>query len=200
MFHCNADAPRRNRLRRHIATFADQIYALQAFAVAKTSGIPLPSEMDPLLLARSILGLQGPRGQWWWHFDVSLGHAVAHYPVFAVHQLSMAPMALRSAAVAFGLNCPDAIRNSASWCDENEMGEPMYDERCGTVWRSAEIAASPWQQKLHRISSLWAQQSGRAVPPAESLHLNRETRPYEWGWWLYADAIQGSSPAGGHIL
>ena len=43
--------------------------------------------------AKHMCELQGPQGQWWWHFDIRTGRVVEHYPVYAVHQDSMAPMA-----------------------------------------------------------------------------------------------------------
>jgi hypothetical protein len=30
--------------------------------------------------------------------------------------------------------------------------------------------------------------------------LNREIRPYEWGWLLYASAIESDAPPAGHIV
>jgi hypothetical protein len=35
---------------------------------------------------------------------------------------------------------------------------------------------------------------------AEALTVNFETRPYEWAWWLYADALESCAPSPQHLL
>ena len=48
----------------------------------------------PRAAPRRSVARQGPAGQWWWHYDRRTGRVVERYPVYAVHQDAMAPMAL----------------------------------------------------------------------------------------------------------
>ena len=68
------------RWRAHVGSFADQIYPIQALArAARLSG-------DSALLgaadrtAARICELQGPAGQWWWHYDARDGRVVEALP------------------------------------------------------------------------------------------------------------------------
>ena len=56
-----------------------------------------------------ICELQGPDGQWWWHYDTRTGKVVEGYPVYSVHQDSMAPMALLDLEDAGGPQHSEAI-------------------------------------------------------------------------------------------
>ncbi len=84
--------------RAHVGSFADQIYPVQALA----RGYALTG--DPALLeaanltAQRLCDLQGPAGQWWWHYDTRTGGVVERYPVYSVHQHAMAPMVLHDLA------------------------------------------------------------------------------------------------------
>src|SRR5207248_880072 len=81
-------------LRGRIGTFADQvypIYALTRFAQAFGEAKALACAVD---CAEAICRLQGPLGQWWWHYDSRTGRVTSKYPVYSVHQDAMAPLAL----------------------------------------------------------------------------------------------------------
>jgi hypothetical protein len=185
--HAGDAAPVQHRLRRHVANFADQIYAVQAAALAAT----LAPDAEPLAAAAGcaarLVSLQGDLGQWWWHYDPRAGMVVQPFPVYAVHQHAMAPMALDALAAAGGPDHRAARDRGYAWLDGNELGVSLVDLSAGTIWRSVE-RREPSVTRLARNACAVAglRASPEAPPPA--LAVNRETRPYEWGWCLYAGA------------
>jgi hypothetical protein len=104
-----------SRLRSHVCCFADLVYPIQACA-----HYHLWTRDSNALSAASRCGarmreLQGPDGQWWWHFDVRTGCVIEKYPVYAVHQDAMAPMALLALAEATGEDYSQAIDHGLHW-------------------------------------------------------------------------------------
>jgi hypothetical protein len=196
--HASADAPLLHRLRGRIANFADQIYPVQAFAFAAIARQDQAMRDLAAKCARQVVARQGPRGQWWWHHDAETGRIAGHFPVYSVHQHSMAPMALRCVAAAGGPAHTDAVLASRGWLQANELGIDMVDGGSGIVWRSIERAEGPAGRALHQAGMLLGRAAG-ADEAAPRLQLNPEMRPYEWGWLLYSAAIESGSPHGGHI-
>lgn len=184
------DAASAPRHRRHAACFADQVYPIQALARAyQVCG-------DQSLLdaaakcASTICRLQGDAGQWWWHYDVRTGDVLEGYPVYTVHQDSMAPMALLDLLEAGGPDCTDAIRSGLAWMENAvEVGECLVDEENALIWRSvrrkdpakfvrkvrAVVAGPAPDVRLRWIDALF--------PPVT---IDYEDRPYHLGWILYA--------------
>lgn len=183
--------------RSHVACFADQTYPLQALARLHASG------SDPVALAAAdacaarICALQGDGGQWWWHYDARTGGVVEGYPVYSVHQHAMAPTALFDLAEAGGTDFGAAIRRGLRWMtDVPEIAgsdgtprESMIREDFGVTWR-----------KVYRGDPVKAVRAARGVttrvlPQARlapldrifrPLAVDRECRPYEFGWLLHA--------------
>ncbi|MFZ3474675.1 hypothetical protein ACODT3_02695 [Streptomyces sp. 4.24] len=183
--------------RSHVACFADQTYPLQALARLHASG------SDPVALAAAdacaarICALQGDGGQWWWHYDARTGGVVEGYPVYSVHQHAMAPTALFDLAEAGGTDFGAAIRRGLRWMtDVPEIAgsdgtprESMIREDFGVTWR-----------KVYRGDPVKAVRAARGVttrvlPRARlapldrifrPLAVDRECRPYEFGWLLHA--------------
>jgi hypothetical protein len=196
--HASAAAPLRHRLRARVANFADQVYPVQAlsFAALARGGacwLPLAERAAGHLVAR-----QGPLGQWWWHHDARTGKVVEAYPVYSVHQHSMAPMALRALAAAGGVNHGEAVRRSRAWLTANELGLDMQEAATGIIWRSIGRAEAGAARLLRRARIALARPAAPEASPR--LALNREIRPYEWGWLLYARAIEATQPPGNHIM
>ncbi|WP_328549616.1 hypothetical protein [Streptomyces sp. NBC_00366] len=182
--------------RAHVSCFADQTYPLQALARAHASG-----DGDPEALAASeacaarICELQGEGGQWWWHYDARTGGVVEGYPVYSVHQHAMAPTALFDLADAGGTDFGAAIRKGLRWMTDvpelagSQHREPMILDELGATWRKvyrgdpkkAVRAARGLSTRVApglRLKSL-----DRVYRP---LSVDRECRPYEFGWMLYA--------------
>ncbi|MFI6656401.1 hypothetical protein ACIBL8_12920 [Streptomyces sp. NPDC050523] len=183
--------------RAHISCFADQTYPLQALARAHASA----DDGDAEALAASdacaarICELQGEGGQWWWHYDARTGGVVEGYPVYSVHQHAMAPTALFDLADAGGTDFGAAIRKGLRWMTDvpelagSEHREPMILDELGATWRKvyrgdpkkAVRAARGLSTRVApglRLKSL-----DRMYRP---LSVDRECRPYEFGWMLHA--------------
>ena len=185
-----------SRFRRHVGCFADQVYPIQALARLHASA------GDPGALAAAnrcadrIVSLQGPAGQWWWHYDVRTGGVVEGYPVYSVHQHAMGPMALLDLADAGGRVELDAVRRGLDWMvSAPEASQSLILDGPGLTVRKV---ARRDPRKLVR--------GGRAVatglrpgirlpvldrlwPPTEP---HRECRPYEFGWLLDCWLAAGS--------
>lgn len=202
MPHAGAGASLTHRLRRRVANFADQIYPVQAFAFAAIELDSAAAFDRAKALAARMIELQGPLGQWWWHYDAQTGHVAARYPVYSVHQHAMAPMALmalRRAAELRGetVDVTGPIEASHGWLADNELGIDLVDARAGTIWRDVEYADGRLRGRLRHARALLGRHEPTGPVP---LRLNRETRPYEWAWCLYADAIARGTDAGHHIV
>jgi hypothetical protein len=188
--HATAAARLTRRVRRWVANFADQIYAIQALALAAIAADDGPALELACRVAGRVVDLQGDLGQWWWHYDARSGGVSQSYPVYSVHQHGMAPMALRTLAAAGGPAADAAIAKSFAWLDRNELGLSLVDPAAGTIWRDIEPAEGRTRRALRHVRSIL----GRGRPDlarATRLTLNRETRPYEWAWCLFAAALDG---------
>ncbi|MBL7501233.1 hypothetical protein I6A84_28965 [Frankia sp. CNm7] len=176
--------------RRFLGCFADQVYPIQALArFHRAFGDPEALEAAERC-ARQICYLQGGAGQWWWHYDWRTGAVAEEYPVYAVHQNAMAPMALLDLADAGGTVHDEAIRAGLRWLAYSpEIGTTLVDERLGVTWRKVARkdrgklvrgarGAAIGMNRRARLGALDVMFTPRAV--------DYETRPYELGWLLDA--------------
>jgi hypothetical protein len=200
MPHAVAGAPLRHRLRRHLPNFADQIYSLQALAFASILVDSAPAFKRAEALGARLIDLQGSLGQWWWHYDSRTGAVAGRYPVYSVHQHAMAPMALLALGAAARAKGKEAdikvaIDASYGWLTRNELNIDLVDVAAGTIWRDIEPQGDRVRSHAERV--LAALGLGRvSVARDAKLGLNRETRPYEWAWCLYAASIATGRPGG----
>ena len=189
--------------RNHIACFADQVYPIQALARLHHSGD------DPVALeaarttAERICRLQGPAGQWWWHYDARTGDVIEGYPVYSVHQHAMAPMALLDLAEAGGGDYAAPIRLGLRWLlGPTELGptvtpETMLHDAEGVTARKV-FRGDPKKivRGLHGVAT--GVRSGLRVPIIDRVYrptaLDRECRPYEFGWLYFAWLASLGSP------
>jgi hypothetical protein len=178
------------RLRAHVGCFADQVYPIQAlarFSVAMD---------DPTALAAAdacaarICALQGPAGQWWWHYDVRNGGLIEGYPVYSVHQHAMAPMALFDLWEAGGHDHWRAIVGGLAWLDRHpETSAELVSPEKGVIWRK--VARLEPRKAVRSISAFTtALRPGLRLPGLDTAfranQIDHECRPYELGWMLYA--------------
>jgi len=196
MCHAGPGAAALDRARGHIANFADQIYSVQAFAFAAQVLDDRAAGGAGVALADRHCELQGDRGQWWWHYDSTRGHVALRYAVYSVHQHGMAPMALAAVAAASDRDYAAPVAASRAWIEHNESGASMVDIERSTIWRSLERVESPLTSKLRGGLEALGVADGRSA----SVTLNRETRPYEWAWCLYAAAIENGVDRGGSLV
>jgi hypothetical protein len=175
--------------RSHVGCFADQVYPIQALArYSKVSGNELALKAASRC-AEQICHLQGKDGQWWWHYDYRTGQVVEGYPVYSVHQDSMAPMALMDLYDAGGPDYAEAIRLGLSWmAGSPEVGRSLIDENNSVIWRKA-ARSDPRKlvRKLKAGACKWSRNSrleglGKIFPPNA---IDYECRPYHLGWILH---------------
>ncbi len=179
-----------SRFRRHVACFADQVYPIQALARDyDASGDPRSLEVASAAAGR-ICRLQGPAGQWWWHYDVRTGDVIEGYPVYAVHQDAMAPMALFDLVEAGGPAFSAAVARGLEWltcCPE--VTQPLIADDLALVWRSVRRADPGKCVRKVRAAVRFISKSAhvqvldRVFPPTV---VDHEDRPYHLGWILFA--------------
>lgn len=178
-------------LRGHAACFADVVYPVQALThTYRVTGDEAAWSAAAQCAARAC-ELQGNAGQWWWHYDVRTGGVLEGYPVYAVHQDAMAPMALFAVAEAGGTDYGSAIQRGLDWLAHSPElgGRTLIDDATGVVWRKV---ARREPRKLTRT----LQAAASALHPAlrapgtnvlfPPVAIDWESRPYHLGWILYA--------------
>ena len=188
---------RQSRLRSHIGCFADQVYPIQALArYAAATGDNRAMTAANRCAAR-ICELQGPAGQWWWHYDSRTSQVVEGYPVYSVHQHAMAPMALFDLNQAGGDDHRQAIAKGLAWVASHpELSDPLIDSERGVIWRKIGRREPPKAMRsLRSVSTaIYPGLRLRALDPMfPPVRIDHECRPYELGWLLYAWTRTGES-------
>lgn len=178
-------------LRSHVTCFADQVYPIQALAeYSRISGDRAALAVADACAAR-ICALQGEAGQWWWHYDARTGSVLEEYPVYAIHQDAMGPMALFALADAGGQRHDAAVARSLGWLEASPEldGASLIDLQRRTVWRKvARREPRKASRYLQAAASRWRE--GARLPGLHRVFapgaVDLEDRPYHWGWFLYA--------------
>jgi hypothetical protein len=173
------------RLRGRIGSFADQVYPTIAFARLSQALNDRKAREMASRTAEKMCALQGPLGEWSWHYDSETGKVLSRYPVYSVHQHAMGPMMLLAAAEATGRDFSEAIYKGLSWISgSNELHRDFIEPSLRLVWRSIYLdSLDAYIDAALRFSQL---RTGCA--PVRQLKVRYECRPYELGWLLYAFA------------
>jgi len=178
-------------LRSHVSCFADLVYPIHALA----RYFMLSGDREALAVAARcgahVAAQQGSAGQWWWHYDGRTGKIIERYPVYAVHQDAMAPMALFALQEASGTDFTPQIGRGLSWlANAPELrGGSLVDDAAELIWRKV---ARREPGKLSRAVQAATSRAHSAlrVPGLNALFPPRavdyEDRPYHLGWLLYA--------------
>lgn len=171
------------RLRGRIGSFADQVYPIYAFSKFSQACHRSEALESAAQCADAICRVQGTLGQWWWHYDSVTGRVVERYPVYAVHQEGMAPMALFALEDAGASTHRTAIGKGLAWIYGNNERSCDLRDSSGLVWRS--LYYTSWRKAYaDRINGLLG--FGQQARNSRDLGILRECRPYELGWLLYA--------------
>ena len=178
------------RLRAHVSCFADFVYPIQALCYYYLATGDTQAAKVACRCAERMYQLQGPAGQWWWHYDNRTGRVVERYPVYAVHQDAMAPMALFALAKACGRDSSASIERGLRWLlNPPEKAGALIDTEHNIIWRKVarreprrlvrglQAAASYLHPNL-RLPGM-----DILFPPVS---IDYESRPYEMGWILHA--------------
>lgn len=178
-------------LRSHVTCFADLVYPIQALALYFRLSEDAPAAKAALQCADQICAHQGPAGQWWWHYDCRTGDVIEPYPVYAIHQDAMAPMALFALQEATGKDFTSGVKKGLAWLEhppELNKGS-LIDGETDIVWRKV---GRREPGKLSRYVQAIATRVHPNIrmpgldmifPPGA---IDYEDRPYHPGWLLYA--------------
>ena len=186
---------RQTDLRARIGNFADQVYAIFALTVYYELTDSLPALQSALECARRICALQGQQGQWWWHYDTHYGTVASRYPVFSVHQDGMAPMALRRVMAVSAEDFTGPIERGLDWLfTANELHASMVCRERKVIWRDIERRPPVCYVRYLTLglARLGLPRLAQAMDRPVLCSVNREMRPYELGWLVYAFADQGT--------
>jgi hypothetical protein len=173
------------RYRAHTVSFGSMVYFLRAMhehSEALGSGVA-----RDLFVAgvERMLGIQGPDGAWPWLIDVRSGMPFDIYPIFTVHQDSMAMLFLLPAERYGIAGVGEAIERSVKWnFGHNELSTRMIQsEPYPWIYRS--IQRDERSPRARRYLRGLGPATSRY--PARSRHvcINRECRSYHLGWVLY---------------
>lgn len=177
-------------VRAHVCCYADLVYPIQALSYYHR----VTNNADAIAAARRsgqrMRELQGSAGQWWWHYDIRTGHVVEGYPVYAVHQDAMGPMALFALEEAGGDAHHNAIRKSLEWLvHPPEIDGSLLDRPSDVIWRKvARREPNKLTRKLQATAS--RVHPSLRVPGVDQLFppcaIDWESRPYHMGWLLHA--------------
>jgi hypothetical protein len=177
--------------RRHVCCFADQVYPIFALSLRAARDNDRGALTMATECASRICDAQGRDGQWWWHYDHRTGRVLEPFPVYAIHQDAMAPMALFALEQATSRSWTTPVERGLSWLASSPelAGDSLIDRPAGMVWRKVARrepvkAARALQAAAARVHpDLRVPGVDRLFPPGT---VDYEDRPYHWGWFLYA--------------
>jgi len=179
------------RLRRHVCCFADQVYPIHALSHYYSVTGDKRALHAAELCATRICREQGDAGQWWWHYDYRSGNVLEGYPVYAVHQDAMAPMALFALRAVGGPDFTDAVGSGVAWLAKSPElgGRSLVDTSADLIWRKVARREPGKLTRYVQAIATGASPSLR-VPGMDVLFspgaVDFEDRPYHLGWFLYA--------------
>lgn len=135
---------------------------------------------------QQVLTIQGDDGGWPWMIDVRTGRPFDLYPIFTVHQDSMAMLFLLPAEREGVRGASEAIKRSLEWnFGHNELGARMVlTEPYPWIYRSIERDEN-WTRARRFLRGL-GPATGGSPPRSTQVRINREARSYHLGWVLYA--------------
>ncbi len=180
-----------NGFRSHVSCFADLVYPVHALSsYVKLTGNQKARD-TVLQCARLFCHKQGPGGQWWWHYDWRTGDVIEPYPVYAVHQDAMAPMALFEVEEATGQSFSEHIAKGLAWLTRAPElgGGSLIDEDVTMTWRK--VARREPRKMTRTLQALTSRIHPRLRTPGLDMvfpvgAVDYEDRPYHLGWLFYA--------------
>jgi hypothetical protein len=186
------------RVQNRISSFASQAYPIAALAVYSRL-LEEPAFLDIAeRCVDSLCRLQGESGQWPWLYNCRTGTIADGYPVYSVHQGGMAPLALFELQQTLKTQrYMRPIFKGLQWLyGHNELSCPLLEWDRGIIWRAIQRRDSDhlgpygigWSGHCDRYLSAWT--GGLSLEALFNkrlgLEILTETRPYEYGWYLWA--------------
>jgi hypothetical protein len=188
------------RVQNRISSFASQIYPIAALAVYSRSFGDSTFIDIAERCAETLCRLQGDSGQWPWLYNCRTATIADGYPVYSVHQGGMGPFALFELQQTLKTQrYAQPIFKGLHWLQgHNELTYPVFDADQGIIWRAIQRRDSDnlgsygigWSGQCDRYLSAWV--DGFSLEgffnKRLGLEVLMETRPYEYGWYLWAFA------------
>ena len=185
-----------SRYRSRIVSFGGTVYFLRAaYEYAALTGKRRPARLFENGV-RAMLRIQGAEGEWPWMISTRTGIPLDFYPVFGVHQDSMAMLFLLPALDDGVVDVEAAIARSLAWSrGKNELREPMYGCDRFFAYRSIRREQSLFRQRRYArsLARALADRPG-SLTGGRGLMVNRECRSYHLGWILFAWAGRLDQP------
>jgi hypothetical protein len=146
--------------------------------------------------ASDLLAAQGPWGEWPWMLSTRNARPLDIYPVFSVHQTSMAMLFLFPALDAGLPGVERAMSQSLSCLTTNQLAVPMWQDDPFFLYRSIERRTRGSRGERY-LRAMYRSLSARPAPEEvdDRLRMNVECRAYELGWVLYRLAEDVVQPA-----
>ncbi|MBI3802518.1 MAG: hypothetical protein HY282_01995 [Nitrospirae bacterium] len=178
-------------LRSRLGFFDGQVYGIYAFAQYAKRFSDSEALAHAKRCAERICEAQGELGEWAWHYNTLRGRVVDRYPVYAVHQHGMAPLALKGLAAISMEDYHLEIERGLRWLQgENPLRFQFVDEANAVIWRSMRrrrpLSKAIYLNKL--VSFVGPTDWLSAFDQSALFKIDRECRPYELGWLLFAFA------------
>ena len=176
--------------RGHVCCFADLVYTIQALSHYYQATEDARAVKVAISCAERMCQLQGAEGQWWWYYDVRTGRVVERYPVYSVHQDSMAPMALFALAKACGRDHSESIEKGLRWLfNPAEIEGFLVDTERNVIWRR--VGRHEPGRLVRGLQSIASRLHPAIRLPAVDIvfppnSVDYESRPYHMGWILHA--------------
>lgn len=178
-------------VRSHVSCFADAVYPIHALSLYYRACGDVDALDAVSRTSRRIASLQGKEGQWWWHYDWRTGDVIERYPVYAIHQDAMAPMALLAAQDVTGIDFSREIQRGLAWLDRSPEldGGSLIDPEAGIIWRKV-ARREPGKLTRYLQASASRVHPSFRFPAVDAMFppiaVDYEDRPYHLGWYLYA--------------
>jgi hypothetical protein len=183
------------RYRAHTVSFGSVVYFLRSmYEYSEAFGSDAARDLFTGGMRR-VLAIQAADGAWPWMIDVRSGVPFDLYPIFTVHQDSMAMLFLFPAERLGIAGVPDAIERSFRWnFGHNELGVSLVRaDPCPWIYRSIE-RSERWPRARRYLRGI-GPATTRYPPRSRHVRLNRECRSYHLGWVLYAWSARGAVPS-----
>ena len=170
-----------------MSLFSTQIYWVYALAAYGRVFVDAEALRIAERCADTLIRLRDPFGGWPWRYDAARGRVTERYPVYAVHQDAMAPMALHTLGDAVGRSFARTCRESLAWLRANELGLDMVNRERAVIYRAVR-RRFPFNRAAMSVGRNAARVGLRSplAPQPWFLRLNATCRPYHLGWLLHA--------------
>ena len=135
---------------------------------------------------KRVIELQGPLGEWPWMLSVGRAAVVDPYPVFSVHQDSMAMLFLLPAFDRGVEGTMDAISSSCLWVGgRNELSKDLVNDDPFFICRSIQRVEKNARARRY-LRQFSPKRQGWRAAPIDQIEINPESRSYHIGWILFA--------------